>query len=321
MFWKRSPTSPNNYYGTPRNDNQIVSLAYNMQDDFIARLEDDLHEAAHNKGYNLTVLDSQSSPSLQLEQVKSAKRKGARGILVNLVTPDMAPAVLEAAKGMKVIFIDFAPGDRSLLGPDAIYVGADQKSAGRLQGEWLANYFKERGKNEIRYILLKGIPGLPLAEQRTQAMLQALLDNGVQATAAVKPIIANLNQMQAMMRLLPVLRSGVKFDAIIAANDAMALGAIQALESQGMDPKKTVIVGIDATEPGVRALLSGELDMTVYQNKIERAAGAIKAMDNMLQGRPFDEGLERLTTPENPYAIIYPFETVTRYHIPRDLYF
>lgn len=320
MLWRRTIT-PDTYFGAPLRSKQIVSLAYNMRDEFIAKLEEDLHEAAQKAGYDLTVEDSGGSPDRQLEQVESANRRGVKGILINLVAPDLAPALLRAAEGMKVIFLAFIPGDIRLLNRDTIFIGADQEAAGRLQGEWLAKYFKDRGKTEIRYILIKGIPNLPLTEQRTDSVLKALADNGITAIPAVNPIEANFNREEAMVKLLPVLRSGVAFDAIISNTDAMAVGAIQALEAQGMNPKRIVIVSIDATEPGIRALLEGKLDMTVHQNKKDRAAATITVMDNMLNGRPFDQGLEKLVSPENPYMIIYPFETVTPYHVPGDLYF
>ncbi len=320
MLWKRT-MDPDSVFNAPRRDNQIISLSYKSDDEFIAGLQEALKEAARHAGYDLTVHDSMNSPSLQLEQVENARKRGAKAILINLVDPDSAPALLEAAGNMKVVFIAFVPADMRLLNENVVYVGADQKAAGRMQGEWLANHFKERGKNEIRYILLKGIRDRPITEQRTEAMLQALADNGIRAVAAAPPIYADLSRVQAMSQLLPVLSSGVKFDAIISNNDAMALGAIEAMEYLNMDPSRTVIVGIDATEPAVRALLEGKLAMTVYQNKTGRAITTITVVDNMLNRRAFSQGIEHLVSPENPYVVLYPYEPVTWYHIPRDLYF
>lgn len=320
MLWKRT-MDPDSVFDAPRRDKQIISLSYNPEDEFIAGLQGALKEAAGNAGYSLIVHDSMNSPSLQLEQVESARKRGARAILINLVDPDLAPALLEAAGDMKVVFFSFVPSDMSLLNENAVYIGADQEAAGRMQGEWLAEYFKERGKDRIRYILLKGIEGLSLTEQRTEAMLQGLSENGITAIPAVPPIYADFNRAKAMSQLLPILASGVKFDVIISNNDAMALGAIEAMEYLGLDPAKTVIVGSDAIEPAVRALLEGKLAMTLYQNRRERALATITIVDNMLNQRPFDSGIESLVSPDHPYEILYPFEPVTRYQIPANLYF
>lgn len=321
MYWKMDPDSildpPS---GTPKREKRLISLAYKPEDETIVKVEEKLKEAAKKAGYDLTVLYSNNSANVQLEQVKDAREKGYKAIIVNLVAPESAPAILEAAGDMKVVFLAHAPSDMNILSNNAIYIGADQSGAGRLQGEWLANYYKERGKNEIRYILIKGEENLHLTQERTQAVLQALADNGITAIPAVPPIVANYERAEARSQLLPVLQSGVKFDAIISNDDTMALGAIEALESQGMDPSKKVIVSIDATGPGVRALLEGKLAMTVYLNRKERAFATIKAVDNMLNGRPFDEGMVSLVSKENPYVVIFPYQPVSRYQVPKDLY-
>lgn len=320
MYWNRL-MDPDSVYRTPNHEKRLVSLGYKIEDENIVKLEESLKEAAQSAGYDLTVLYSNNSADVQLDQVKNARRRGIKGIMINLVTPESAPAILEAAGDMKVIFLGHVPSNMGILNKDAIFIGADQSAAGRMQGEWLANYFKERGKTEIRYILIKGVENLPLTQERTQAVLQALADNGIKAIAVVPPIVANYERAQVISKLLPILKSGVKFDAIISNNDPMALGAIQALEEININPAKTVIVGIGATEPGMRALLEGKLTMTVYLNRKERAEDVIKILDNMLNGRPFYEGFENVVSKENPFVIIYPFQPVTKYQVPRDLYF
>ena len=319
MYWTRL-IDPDSVYGASKRGKKLVSLGYKREDEFIVKLAEELKVAAKKAGYDLTAQYSENSVALQIEQVETARRSEVKGMIINLVTPESAPEILKAAGDMKVVFMAYVPADMSILNPNAIYVGADQSEAGRLQGEWLANYFKERGKTEIRYILIKGVEYLPITKERTEHALKALADAGIKAIPVVPPVIANYERNEATSKLLPILSSGVKFDAIISNDDAMALGAIDAFEMLGMDPTKTVIVGIDAIEPGVRALLEGKLAMTVYQNRKERAAATIKALDNMLNGRPFSDGLANLVSKDNPYAIIFPFEIVTRYKVPKDLY-
>ncbi|MDF3003941.1 MAG: hypothetical protein K0S22_413 [Oscillospiraceae bacterium] len=317
MYWRMDPDS---VQSKTRSDKKILFLGYNSKDKMIVELQENIKEAGKNAGYDVTALYSDGSVDVQLGQLRNARRTGIKGIIVNLVTPESAPAILEAAGDMKVIFIAVVPVDTRILNKNAVYMGADQAQAGRLQGEWLASYFKERGKNEIKYILIQGI-NTPISLERTQAVLQALAENGIKAIPAVPPNIVRFDRAEAASSLLPVLKSGVKFDAIIANDDRMALGAIDALEAAGINPEKTVVVGIDATEAGVRAILDDKLEMTVYINRKKRATDVIKAMDNMLNGRPFDLGMEGLVSKDSPYAIIYPYKAVSRYQIPKDLYF
>ncbi len=320
MIWKRANIRPmTNTVHT--NNKKLVSLAYKGEDEFISRLESHISEAARRGNFNLSLLDSKNSADLQLMQVENAFQKGEKGIIVNLVTPDSAAPILKAAENMKVVLVNRAPDDMGLLNKNAVYIGSDEAVAGRLQGEWLANHLKERGKNEVRYLLLKGQPTALSSGQRTEAALQALADNGIRAIRVAPPIVANYDRHDAMTKILPVLRSGVNFDAIISNNDAMALGAIEAFEYLGMDPGKKIIVGIDATEPAVRALLDGKLAMTVFQNSKAQGETAVAALTNMLNGNPIDHGINYSASAQEPHVIWVPFEPVTRLKIPKDLHF
>lgn len=321
MIWKQSTTRPmtgNTFYS---HNKALVSLAYKGGDEFISRLQEHITEMAQRENFGLVVHDSRNSAALQLAQVETARNRGEKGIIINLVTPDSAPEILHAAQNMKTVLVNRAPLDMDLLNKNAIYVGSDEAVAGRLQGEWLANYLRERGKDEVRYLLLKGQPTALSSGQRTEAVLQTLSDNGIRAIEAAPPIVANYDRHEAMNKMLPVLRSGVNFDAIISNNDAMALGAIEAFEYLNMDPEKKVIIGIDATEPAVRAILEGRMDMTVFQNAKAQGEVAVAALINMLRGDPVDRGTGYRVSQENPNVIWIPFEPVTRLQIPRDLHF
>ncbi len=312
MLWRSTNAS--------NNRGHITFLIYKSDDEFISWLASYIKEAAERAGYKIAILDSRNSQAFQVMQVQNAYLKGERAIIINLVAPEEAPQVLQSAENMKVVFVNRAP-DRKMLNQNAVYIGSDERAAGKMQGEWLANYFKERGKKAFRYILLQGPLNLPSTIERTEAVLQTLADNGITATRVAVPIVANYDRDEAMSQMIRILRSGVEFEVIISNNDAMALGAIEAMEYLNMDPSKKVIVGVDATVPAVRALLEGKLTMTVFQNARAQAIAAIKAADNMLHGRPFDAGTGYPVSEDNPYVIWVPFEIVTRYKIPKDLYF
>lgn len=320
MLWNRKNDIP--VTNNPSNQKKaLISLAYKSDDEFISRLQAYIKEAAEKSSYDLKIYDSKNSETLQLTQVENARSQGENAILINLVTPNIALPILEAAGNMKVVYINRTPSDMGILNENAIYIGSDETIAGKLQGEWLANYFKERGKTEFRYILLQGPPNLPSTVQRTEAVLQELADNGITAIKSAPTIVANYDRNEATAGILPVLRSGVNFDVIISNNDAMALGAIEAFEYLNMDPTKKIIVGIDATEPAVRALLEGKLDMTVFQNAKAQGETAVSALLNMVAGNPITQGTDYQVSADNPYVIWIPFELVTRRSIPKDLYF
>lgn len=320
MFWEKNNTvsAANN---TIHTDKKVNAIIYSSENEYVSQLQYFIKEAAEKAGFNIILRDAKNSEFLQLAQVIRAQQQGEESIIVNLVSSYSAPEILKAAGNMKMVMVSIPPANMNILNQNAIYVGSEETTAGILQGEWLSNYFKERGITKIRYILLQGPLKMATTTKRTDAVLQTLYQNGIIAIPAAQPIDASLIQREAMSKMLPILRSGVKFDAIISNNDSMALGAIEAMESLNMDPSKKVIVGVDAIEPALQAILEGKMAMTVFQNAKAQGSTAVTALINMLDGNPISQGTGYQVAKDNPYVIWIPFELVTREHIPKDLYY
>jgi len=87
----------------------------------------------------------------------------------------------------------------------------------------------------------------------------------------------------------------------------MAIGAIQAMKSSGIDLSKVVVVGVDATPDGLAAMKAGELDVTVFQNAAGQAAGAVDAALALARKEAVDRIVYipfELVTPENMDAYV-----------------
>ena len=300
---------------------KVDAIIYSSENEYITQLQYFIKEAAEKAGFEIVLRDAKNSELLQLAQVKRAQEQGQKSIIVNLVSSYSAPQILKAAGDMKMVMVTTPPADMHILNQNAIYVGSEETAAGIMQGEWLSNHFKERGITEIRYILLQGPLKMATTTKRTDAVLHTLAQNGIIAIPATAPIQANYIRREAMSKMLPILRSAIKFDTIISNNDAMALGAIEAMESLNMDPSKKVIVGVDAIEPAFHAILAGKMAMTVFQNAKAQGSATVTALINMLNGNPISQGTGYQVAKDNPYVIWIPFELVTRQHIPKELYF
>jgi ABC-type sugar transport system substrate-binding protein len=211
---------------------------------------------------------------------------------------------------MKVVFINRVPDDFSYLGENAAAIASDENTSGVYQGEYLADLFKKEGKKEVSYVLLRGTEGLVHTDKRTDGALGTLKDAGIKLKEAAV-VHGNYNRVTARDAFADLLEDGLKFDCIISNNDAMALGAIIAMNNAGMDPKSVPIVGIDATDDGIEALKAGEMDMTVYQSHEGQASGGVQAAINMLEGKDIAEGTDCEVSSECPYVLYYPFIPVT----------
>jgi ABC-type sugar transport system substrate-binding protein len=94
------------------------------------------------------------------------------------------------------------------------------------------------------------------------------------------------------------LTAGLKFDAVIANNDEMAIGAIQALKAaRKLD--KVVVAGVDATQDALAAMKAGELKVTVFQDAHGQGKGAVDAALKLVKGQKVES------------KVWVPFELVT----------
>lgn len=103
------------------------------------------------------------------------------------------------------------------------------------------------------------------------------------------------------------LTAGVKFDAVIANNDEMALGAIKALKKANVPMNKVVVAGVDATDDALAAIVRGDLDVTILQNAAGQGSGSVDAALKLIKGESV------------PKTIYIPFELVTADNVAKYL--
>lgn len=234
-------------------------------------------EEATGVAINVEVMDASQSQLTQNEQVKSLIEKGCDVICVNLVDRTEPTTITDLAENKQVPIIFF---NRELVAEDLerwselYYVGADALQSGVLEGELAANAFKTNAKMEkngdgiCQYVVLEGEAGHQDSIVRTEHSVNTLIENGVEAEK-LGYAMANWNRAQAQTKTAALLTqfSG-KIELIIANNDDMALGAIDALrDSQIPREDWPGVVGIDGTNAGLLAVENGEMLGTVYNDK------------------------------------------------------
>lgn len=262
---------------------KIGVTLYDQYDTFLTEMMDGFAEYVAEKeessgiSINVEVLDASGSQLTQNEEVKNLIEKGCDVVCVNLVDRTEPTTITDMAEKNKVPVIFF---NRELVAEDLerweelYYVGADAFESGRLEGELAAEAFKEKkemDKNKdgiCQYVVLEGEAGHQDSIVRTECSVNTMAEEGIE-TEKLGYAIANWNRAQAQTKTAAMLTqfSG-KIELIIANNDDMALGAIDALKASGMDKEKwPVVVGIDGTDAGLDAVKNGEMLATVYNDK------------------------------------------------------
>lgn len=201
--------------------------------------------------------------------------------------------VLEKAKaaGIPVIIMDTDinwPGKLS-------YVGADNKNAGRLAGEFIAKTLGGKGKVAV----IRGILGVATHEDRLAGFQAGIAGVAGINLAAVQP--ANSERALGMSVMENLLTTHTDLKAVFATNDQMALGAVEAIAARNLTGK-ILVVGVDATAEAVRAIQAGRMAADVALHPEALGGKSVEAAMQAAQGQPvppkIDTG-ETLVTKEN----------------------
>ena len=249
-----------------------------------------MQEEGKALGIKTVESDGQNSAPKQSSDVEAAVVQGLGGIVISPIDVNaMAPSLQAAVdNGVKVVTID-----RRVAGVNGItaHVGADNVKGGEAQGEWVMASFP----NGATIINLQGQPGASPAIDRNKG-LHNVLDAHKDKYKFVAEQTANFARDQGLS-VTESLLTGLSTppDVIVAANDDMALGAIEAVKGKGIADKVKVI-GFDALPEALGAVRDGALAGTVEQFPGGQSRKAMQIMVEQLKdGKQPESDLVLLT--------------------------
>lgn len=288
-----------------------LTLILPKKDEYLSYLDQAAKASAEAKGCTLTTVDCAEDQDKEIEYVEAAVAEDAKVIIIALADNSRAKDVIDAAGDVPVVFVNRAPADLSLMDETHVYIGSNEDESGAYQGEALVKYLETNGKDSINYLMFKGTEGQDSTSKRTAGVLKALQDAGIQATAATEPVDCGYDRNTAMEQVGVMIADGVQADVVIANNDAMALGALEAFRQNNVDTSDITVVGIDGTNAGLQAISDGTMAATVFQNAVGQGAAGVQAAINLATGAELttDTGYE--TDEDNDAIIWVPFEKIT----------
>ncbi|MBR0397015.1 MAG: sugar ABC transporter substrate-binding protein [Eubacterium sp.] len=288
-----------------------MTLIMSIRDEWLSSMESACKQKAEEMGIELTTQDANNDQSKQIQYIETAKNAGEDAVLLNIIDAETAEQCIEAADGMPIIFINRAPADLTLLDKyeNAAMVASDEMQSGGFQAEYLAKYFDEKGQKDVKYILLSGVLGQVSTTNRTKSVLEGLQAAGLNIEE-IQTLNAKYDRAEAQNLISPLLTTE-DYDCIIANNDAMALGAIEAMKSANIEPSSVPIVGVDCTKDGAAAVKAGEMYMTVFQDPAGQGEGAIYAAQNLLKGNKINTDTDYELAEESEKIMWVPFVPVT----------
>jgi len=306
------------------NPPNVGVLLFNFNDPYMSLVRQSLEniEKENPNKVRFSFYDAKDNQSIQNETIGNLiNNSNIDLLLVNLVDTKQSTISdiinKSSIKNIPLIFFNIdLPLDINTTHHKVFVVATESEKGGILQGKILLDLWNNDKKhidknndNILQYIMLQGKTNNESAILRTRYSISTLNDNGVK-TEELSLNICNWDKDCAKNTISSLfLKYGDNIEAIISNNDAMAIGAIEALQSYGYnkgDKTKTIpVVGVDAIPEAKDLINKGFMAGTVGQDP-DKLANALYSIGlNLVYNRDPLEGTDYKSDKEGIIKLPY----------------
>ena len=259
---------------------RIAYAAANLAWPFQAFIAHAAQKAGKQAGVDIFLMDGTGSSPKQSSDLRNAVTQGVDGIVLNANDVDaIVPAVNDVIEAhIPIVTIDGSV--RGAAKPVPHY-GPDNVAGGAKMARYVIDHFPDGAE----LVFLEGQPGTGPALDRARGVHETLKKAGDKYKLLVDQ---PANWARALGRTMTqdILTSlGKPPDAILCANDDMALGAVQALQQAGVPNGQVMVIGFDALPEALAAIRDGSMAATVDQLPGEQVKNAIGALVSYLRDK------------------------------------
>jgi len=259
--------------------NGSIGLAVSTQNNpFFVTLVEGAQEAADKLGVKMQVTDAGDDAAKQTTDIETLVASGISVLVVNPVDSDAVAGAVKAAiaKGVRVISVD-----RAVNGVEIdCSIASDNVAGAAMATQFIVDTL---GEGAI-VAELQGITGASAAIDRSAGFHQ-VADTKLKVVAEQT---ANFDRVQGMSVMENMLQANGDIQAVFAANDEMALGALEAISGSG---KNVLVVGFDATDDAVEAVRAGRMGGTIAQQPALLGATAVENAVNLINGQSIEKNI------------------------------
>ena len=256
-----------------------------------------IQESAEAAGIELQFSDAQGEQENQISAIRSFIQQRVDVIAFSPVVETGWDAVLLEAKRANIPVI---LTDRSVETEQedlfVTFLGSDFIEEGRKAGEWAVENWASTGA-QWNIAELQGTTGAAPAIDRQEGFAEAIADSpNLSIVASQSGDFTRTGGREVMEAML---NSNPDINAVYAHNDAMPLGAIEAIEAASKVPGQDVqIISVDAVRDGMQALADGKINFIVECNPLLGE----QLMDLAQQVLDGEEVPERVVTEETTFT-------------------
>ncbi len=277
-----------------------------FNDNFLTVLRNGIDAYAKTlPGTTVQIEDGNNDVNTQLSQVQNFIASKVDAIIVNPVDTDSTTAItkLAAAANIPLVYVNRQPTNLDSLPANEAFVGSNEKDSGTLETKQICKLLKDAGKGSgANVFVMEGQLNNQAAQQRTQDVKDVIATPDCNFIKIIDLQTAGWQRDQAQNLMANWLTAGTAYDAVISNNDEMALGALQAMKAAGVDTKKVIIGGVDATQEALASMQAGDLKVTVFQDAAGQGKGAVDTALALAKGQKMDKAVWvpfKLVTPDN----------------------
>ena len=250
----------------------------------VAQVES-IKERVEARGMKFIYTDGQDDIIRQVGNVEDLLVRGIDLLILNPLDPT---ALVQATKsatraGVPVIIID------SSIDPEADYVTniqANNLRNGELVGEWLVG---QMGGKRIRAAVLSGAQGNPVGKERRQGIFRGIIEEQFRTLGGSRFDLlvqgwGNWTYEGGLKAMEDILVAHPDINVLISEQDAMALGAMQAIREAGKMEEIIVVSGADGQKEAFEMIIKGDYGATGLNDPVLIAEMAVDAAVRILTG-------------------------------------
>jgi inositol transport system substrate-binding protein len=254
-----------------------VGYANNNDADIFDKLKRDTFEETTKTDSSIRVVFTNANidTQMQLDHIDNFIAQKMNAIIICPVdSAGILPAIEKAnAANIPVICI----GVTADAG-DYIYVGTQYIDAGERQGRYMAEHLPQNAT----VVYLSGTPGYVHSRDRRAGFLNVLSASRPDVTVVAEQT-GNYERAKGMQIMEDWIQAFPKIDGVVAANDQMALGALEALKAANR-LNGVLIAGVDAIPEVCQAIKDGEVAISILQSAPEIAQSCYDTVKKLQNG-------------------------------------
>ena len=280
--------------------------------------------------FKTNIEDGQNDQSTQNNQVDTMLAKGASAVAVSVCDVTAAPTLIQKCKdagNVPIIFFNKEITDYDVINSyenayQVTSTGGDYGAS--IQAQMVIDYWKEHpemdknGDGKLQLVYLMGDPGHTASQPRCDYLKSTIEDAGIEIDLLAEDTGMWVTATAKEKMDAWVSKYGDEIECCVAGNDAMALGALSAVEAAGFNTdgeessKYIPIYGIDALPEILSKIESGEITGSVLQDAKTQGQTIVKMAENLTSGKDAVDGIEGGEVEEEAKAVRVPYQAITK---------